>query len=242
MATTYYADNVVAMPIAALWRASLSAAPLFCLPLFLYFLFRKMVGWRFPAHYGIASPVAHEELRAAEIPREVHEAYARYTDAVFHAGCRFLFFLRSHFIGAREGYSAVYLHESGLVWVALAWIHFWIGSRDRSRVVFACHSRRRSGIRLHTGPVPEESRLPQLVPPMDEMLYLPMHTSTEEVIAEHLCRLKGEKDLVRFDAETLRQELVQSAQDIIDFQVSKGYYIELTAAEVNRLIPDKYGE
>jgi hypothetical protein len=242
MTTTYYTDDITCMPTAAIWRASLRASPLLCVPVFLYFMFRKMVGWRSPARYGIPRPLELEQPHATDVPREVHAAFARYIEAVLQAKFRFLFFFRTPYIGAREGYSAVYLHENGTVWITLVWIHLWTRSVDRARVVFGCHSKRPTGVRLHTGPIAEENRIPQLIPPTDEMLYLPIHTRTEEVIAQHLRRIEGEKDLIRFDAETLRRELVQAGQEILDFQVSIGLLTELTPAEVNRLIPDTYGE
>jgi hypothetical protein len=242
MITTYYTDDITTMPTAAIWRASLNASPLLCVPVFLYFLFRKLLGWRFRARYGTSRPQELEHPRAADIPQEVHHAFARYIDAVLQAKYHFLFFIRTPYIGAREGYSAVYLDETGTVWITLVWIHLWTRSVDRARVVFGCHSKRPTGVRLHTGPIAEEHRIPQMIPPTDEMLYLPIYTVNEEVIAQHLRRIEREKDLIRFDAETLRREIIHAAQEIFDFQVGIGVLTELTPAEVNRLIPDKYGE
>jgi hypothetical protein len=242
MPTTYYTDDITGNPAATIWRTALRTSPLMCVPVFLFLMFRKIVGWRYPAKYGVPRPQQLGQCNGADIPREVHIAYARYIEPVLEAKFRFLFFMRANYIGSREGFTAIYLHESGIIWITLVWLHMWSHTHDRKQVIFACHSKRPTGVRLHTGPIANEHRVLHIIPPTDEMLFLPLHTPTEEVIAEHQHRIAAEKDLLRFDAETLERAIVHAAQEIFDYQLSIGLFKELTPAEVNRLIPDTYGE
>ncbi len=239
---TYYTDDITCMPAAVIWRATFNASPPLSVPLFLYFVFRKLVGWRFRAQYGVPRPQELESHHADDVPNEVHDAFARYTDAVRQARYRLLFFFRTPYIGARESYTAVYLSEDGTVWITLVWLHMWNRNADRARVVFGCHSKLETGVYLHTGSMSYESRIPQIIAPTHDMLFLPIHATNEEVIAQHMRRIEGKKDVIRFDAESLRREIIRAAQEVFDFQVRNGVFAELTPGEVNRLIPDKYGE
>lgn len=232
----YYTDCITQMPVSFIWRTLRRSFPMLpALPAFLHILIRKMLRWRFAATYGVCYIDRIVELNEDRVPNEVHKAFASYTNICDKTGFRHQFIFQGPNIGQKETYSAMFLHESGVIWLNVAWIHIRLGTADRVQVVFACHSKRASGAQLHTSAMAPENWIPQMVPPNHEFLKLPVNSEPGAVVAAHLRRIEGIDDLLRFSVESLTDELVRGNHETIDFCLAKGFYTELTPREVHRL-------
>jgi hypothetical protein len=218
-----------------IWRTVWRTSPVLCVPLFLYFGARKLLGWRPRATFGAARVESLPTVLPDLVPDNVLTEISPYLRACAGAGFSLAFYLKGNYIGSRRGYSAVFLNRSGSVCATVVWLRLWGGSFTKTSVVFACHTCLADGVELSTGPLDDKHWNPELVPPDQQLMRLPIGTPPEEVIDLHSQRIDSLGNVVRFDQESLANHVVTKAQKLFDFMVAKGIYVPITDREVQRL-------
>ena len=231
----FYTDDITLMPIIAIWRA-LRGQPLFGRVLaFLYILARKALGKRFPANHGTRRPTELTSVPPDEIPGDIRAALAPFDDACTARTMKHLGYFRPQWIGNKRGLVSLWLDPTGATSCSITWIDMRLGSFRKTKVVFACHSTLASGVELHTGPVAPEDWIPEVVPPNQELMRLPVDVQPSHVIERHRERLANRSDVVCFNVDSLLTETVRRSQDLFDYLVAKRIYTPLTVEEAERL-------
>jgi len=233
--TTYYTQDITTSPAAMIWRTVWRTSPVLCVPLFLIFFARRMLGWRSRATFATARldslPVVSPDL----VPDHVRAEMRPYLRACEDAGFSVAFFLKGNYIGGRRSYSAVLLNRSGDVCATVIWLHLWLRAFTKTSVVFACHTFLVDGVELDTGPMDDRHWNPELIPPNHELTRLPPGTHPEEVIDLHSKRVGFREGVVRFDRESLADHMLEAARKMFDFLVAQGIYVPITDEEVRQL-------
>src|SRR5262249_25052157 len=158
-----------------------------------------------------------------------------YRHAFVAAGFVTVFHLQGQDIGGMERWSVTLLEPSGYCYATVAWFRISRGAIFKSRTTPACHSYDLKGNALHTTPPdPGEINL-SIRPPGAEFQLLPSGTSVERLIGAHLQRIESSRDLVQFDARSLRRHTLELAQRVFDHMVTKGHYVRLSNEDVERL-------
>jgi len=142
---------------------------------------------------------------------------------------------RPEWIGNKSGLFSIWLDAPGMVYCTATWIELRLGEHRRTRVVFSGHSELASGVELHTGPLAPEDYIPEMIPPDQELLPLPVDTKPSDVIGRHRERIAARRDLVCFDAVSLMTNMTRRSQRLFDYLVTRGFYSPLTIEEVERL-------
>jgi hypothetical protein len=231
----FYTDDITRMPVSAIWRTSRRQGVIGCLMVFPMFLVRKLFKLRFPANHATCRVTELAALADDEIAAEIRGGFAPFETACREAGMEHVRSFRPPWIGNKSGVFSIWLDPSGETYCNITHIDLQLGSMRKSKTVFACHSRLASGVHLHTASVRPEDWIPELIPPHQEFVRLPQETPPSAVIKHHRERLIGRADIVRFNSETLLDEVIRGSQEMFDFLLAKGVYTPLSSAELQRL-------
>lgn len=230
----YHTSDLTLMPVSMLWRYIWRANPRHAVPLFAFFGLRKLLGWRFRATYGVPRGTP-ARIGPDELPDAVRDAMTPSLQACRDAGFQPFFFVKPEHVGWRQGYSVFLLDPQGKTAASIVWLRMRVGSATAERLVFACHSTRDDGGELDTGALPNVDWHPEMIPPERDFFRLPGDTPPAAVIEAHRDRLRNRHDIVRFDCDSLWDHTEQQVQRLFDFMAARGFYIRLSAAEVDRL-------
>jgi hypothetical protein len=232
----FYTDDIIGMPVTAIWRTSRRQGAIGCLVVFPMFLVRKLLQLRFPANHATCRVTELPALGDNEIPAEICRSFAPLESACREAGMEHVRSFRPPWIGNKSGMFSIWLDASGELYCNITHIDLQLGSIRKSKTVFACHSRLASGIHLNTAPVRPEDWIPELIPPHQDLVRLAPDTPPAAVIRRHKERLIGRADIVHFNSETLLDEVIRGSQEMFDFLLAKGVYTPLSSAETKRLL------
>lgn len=231
----YYADDITLMPVVVIWRMVSQGSLLTGLPVFLYFLVRKVLRLRHPANYAAARPDVLSKITREAVPSEVLCEMTPDVETCQAAGFTVVTWTHPDIIGNKQSYAVMMLHESGLVSATVVWFRISLGDQVRRQTVFSCQSFDESGTHLCTGPVANRQWIPELIPPDTDAVQLDIDTTASETIEAHFNRISGRDDLVRFNDATLEKQVLSGAQSMVDFMIKRRFYVPITAAEYERL-------
>lgn len=231
----YYTDDVTLLPIRVIWRAMRRQPMPAAFVAFLYILARKFLRRRFPANHGSHRQPRLTSSLSDDIPFDVRMAFAPFGKVCEARGMNHVGFFHPEWIGNKRGLFSIWLDPQGLVYCTIAWIDLRLGDQRRSKVVFSCHSVLVSGVELHTGPLAPEDHIPEMIPPDQDLLPLPLDTTPCDAIDRHRERITGRGDIVCHDAASLMAHLIRGSERLLDHLVAKGIYAPLTSVEVERL-------
>jgi hypothetical protein len=231
----YFTDDITLLPITVIWRTCRRQGLTGWFILFPMFLGRKLIRWRFPANHATCrvdrlSPITNDDLPpATRIAIDAFETVCR------QCGMEQVSLFRPPWIGNKKGVFSVWIEPGGEVYCNITQIDIRLGTFHKSKTVFACHSKLKSGVELHTSPLAPEDWIPEMVPPDQDIAPLPPDTDPLQVVEQHRQRIAGRSDVVRFTSQTLLEEIVRGSQKQFDFLVAKGIYAPLSEVEIQRL-------
>jgi hypothetical protein len=234
-ASGYYAEDVTALPVSRLWHMAKGLGVVGVLIVLPIFLFRRIFHLPFAVNHATRRITNLSEIREAEVPVELRESFAPFEEACRKAGMAPAIHVRPPWIGGKWGFFSAWLDSSGQVHASIAAVHLRMGQMQRSKIMFSCHSRLKSGTDLHTAAPAPKDWIPEMVPPGCEPLILDETTPPEEVIARHRARISHGADVVSFTNETLEGEIIRSTDTLFDFLIAKRIYVPVSLAEVDRL-------
>ncbi len=232
---TYYTDDITLVPIYAIWRTLRRSSFVTAVPLICYFLLRKALRWRYRANYATARPEAIPKVAKELVPTDVVGKLTPVIETCLELGFSEFAWTHPEDIGHKESYSVGLLHETSLVVAIGVWFRITLGDQVQERVVFGCHSFDESGMQLSTGVVADHDWIPEMVPPNQQPLRLPVTSNDHDIIEAHFDRVASRSDLVEFDSESLEQQLLATAQALFDHAVERGFYVPITVAEFEQL-------
>lgn len=231
---TWYTDDVTLYSYGTLLRMSLRqgvvAGPL----IFLFFAFRKAIGWRFRPTYGTALPDRLPIIPGEQIPEQVRQAMAPALAACREAGFIVCFAVKPALIGGKSAHFVGMLDRAGTTYATAIWFRLTVGRQSGEKVVLSCHSRTFAETELHTGPT-DASADRGLIMPGYELLELPPDATPDDAISAHARRIGSRADLVHFKSDSLAVHVLAEQRRYFQWRIEQGYLVPLTPSEVRRL-------
>jgi hypothetical protein len=182
-----------------------------------------------PCPFGVRRPERLVLYDWDDVPESVSQRLADSIQECEEQGFRFQFFGSiDAMIGARvKAYLAALLHPGGLVWVTV--IVAIPGNRHPVR--FNCLSRLADGRTLVTS-----DHVWKLTPLPDDFPEFLPGVSVEDVVERHFERIERDGLFpVRVREDELARILLAREQRHVDYQVQRGVFVPMTAAEIDRL-------
>ena len=232
--TTWYTDDVTLYSYGTLLRMSFRQGVVTGPLIFLFFAFRKAIGWRFRATYGTALPDRLPIIPGDQIPEQVRNAMALALAACRDAGFTVCFAMQPALIGGKSAYLVGMLDRAGTTYATAVWFRLTVGQQSAEKVVLSCHSQTLAETELHTGPS-DGSADRGLIMPGYELLELPDDATPDDAISAHAQRIESRTDLVQFNNDSLAPHSLAESRRYFQWRVEQGYLVPLTPDEVRRL-------
>ncbi|WDI42187.1 hypothetical protein [Bremerella sp. P1] len=231
----YFTDDITLLPVGIIWQ-SLQGQSIFLRTLFfVYFVVRKLFRQRMPASYGTHYPPTLTETTEEHLPDDARQALTAFDHQCQAAGMEHVGYFLPSWIGGKSGVVSISLDHQRMVWCTANWLEIRVGQYGNARVVFACHSETADGTELHTSVETAELWIPQMIPSNVQIDRIPRGSTVADIIEHHQTSVADRTDLVAFDNDSLIAHIQRRSLELIDFMVSKGFYVELTADEIDRL-------
>jgi hypothetical protein len=232
----YYTSNLSILSVRSLWKIVKRSSPQYNLLARLIIVLAVRLRRRPSPEWALPRPETLLLIPLDAMPEHVRGAMHSTMAAGNAAGFQAMFFAKSPFIGARQGYTAVLLNSAGNVFASIVWMRFDLLKGIKENIRLACHSCFTNGDQWHTGAAEDLMHLSQIIPPNHKMLALPLQSTPQQIIDAHCQRIAAAAGLIRFDRDSLIREQLKSIQQLFDHQVAKGYYVPISPDEVDRLI------
>lgn len=235
-AQDYYTDDITLLPTSAIWKSSCRASIAMAPGLFAFFYIRKLLKLPFRPNYCAPWPETLPIVPIEALSSEARDAFALRFPELAANGFELAFCLETPFIGTKWGASALFLSNDGKCYATLVWLKLRMRGFERAETTFACHSSLTSGEVISTAPVRQAIWIPELIPPGVHLMRLPENTPPEQVLQSHRQRMQSLASAPRvLDQNSLRVQMHQTAQQLFEHLVGKGYYRKLKPLEMSYL-------
>lgn len=206
------------------------------LPIVLFFKLRGFLRLPMKPAYATLYPDGRTNP-VTFVPDYVQACFDPFIEAAEEEGLTHAFTLKANCIGPKELYVAYYLDSSGLFFCEINWQRAGIGEAMDERITFACESVRTNGKILTSLAVNDNEWLPEIFPPTHEVVRVDLAPPDPTgVIQAHRERIRRERDLVRFNPDSLLQHVRKAAQRLYDHMLDRGFFMEISETDVRRLM------
>lgn len=232
----YYHDDVTYLPWRAMWQGLASQSPVLRCYCFVYFGFRKLVGWPFSPFHASRPPSQLARVLPEQIEPEMLERLLLVVREFEACGFRFLYYSASQAIGCKVEYAAALIHGSGTIVAGVQTLSFVVeGLPRRDGTSFHCSSLLRDGTQVHSAAGEFPSFYQLFAPPRYEMIALPPSTPVVALVNLHEQRIAG-RGVVALDEAALNEMAFRDARDVFNHVVHKRLLRPTPLSEVQRLL------
>jgi hypothetical protein len=204
------------------------------LPGFLVAAVCKLLGVTQPCTFGIRRPTVLNRHEPDELPRLVRERLTDTVRACTDLGLAFQFYGSVEAtVGTRvKAYTAALLHAEGLFWATGIAVLVRGGGAERvPSVKFTCFSRLADGRYIVTS-----DHVWKLTPHPGDLVVFVSGAPPAAVAERHARRIESpEMRPLTVRADELANVILEREQRHVDYQVIRGVYVPMTAAEVDRV-------
>lgn len=232
----YYTPDETRYPKPAFWRDLESLTLILRIPVFCYFLLRRICGLHLPAIWGESDAEPGWISNPDAIPRDILDKVSPHVAEAASHGFTLTYGARLDTIGGKEVYWLYLLNEtrSAFLRIQVAVYHSLDGD---SEVTWSCHSfRDNSNAGIHTMPTLNTAfRISGTPASGEEDHGVPEDIAVSGLISAHLSNIESVSDARTITEEVARQFCVRTATTFVSRMIRTGYYRQLSPDEIERI-------
>ena len=192
----------------------------------------KTLRLRFPQHFAFADASHFRRVDPQQVSEQARKRVQPVVDEALDAGLKYGFSYWLPSVGTVEGIAVAMYSDDGRICMTIIYVRTWTRLVDNEKVVSACVSWLADGQVLITCASRQE-----LESPPNHFVEEHPDRPLSEVLARHRERLDEtlQPATVIHSVDDLEQTLRNYEQDHFTFQIERGVYVPVTAAEAERL-------